>query len=81
MVKRTNNYQGILNIIVGELQFISCQGYLNNPSANESSFTVDGWFKTGDILRRDQDGYFYIVDRKKEMIKYKVCDAQITPLI
>jgi len=47
------------------------KGYLNNPSANESSFTVDGWFKTGDILRRDQDGYFYIVDRKKEMIKYK----------
>ena len=75
MVKRTNNYQGILNITAGQLRFISCQGYLNNPSANESSFTVDGWFKTGDILRRDQDGYFYIVDRKKEMIKYKVCDA------
>ena len=75
VVKRTNNYQGILNITAGQLRFISCQGYLNNPSANESSFTVDGWFKTGDILRRDQDGYFYIVDRKKEMIKYKVCDA------
>ena len=48
------------------------QGYLNNPQANASTFTKDGWFCTGDILRRDEDGYYYIMDRKKEMLKYKV---------
>ncbi|KAF7334756.1 4-coumarate--CoA ligase-like 7 [Mycena sanguinolenta] len=31
----------------------------------------DGWFKTGDILFRDKDSFFYLVDRKKELIKYK----------
>ncbi|TFK33289.1 AMP binding protein [Crucibulum laeve] len=53
------------------------KGYLNNPTANASSFSPDGWFKTGDVLRRDQDGYYYIVDRKKELIKYKA--YQVAP--
>ena len=48
-----------------------CKGYFNNPEANASTFTSDGWYKSGDILRCDEDGYFYIVDRKKEMLKYK----------
>lgn len=48
-----------------------CKGYFNNPEANQSTFTPDGWYKSGDILRCDEDGYFYIVDRKKEMLKYK----------
>ena len=41
-------------------------GYWNRPDANESSF-VDGWFRSGDIGRRDADGYFYIEDRVKDM--------------
>ncbi|KAJ2931067.1 hypothetical protein H1R20_g6045, partial [Candolleomyces eurysporus] len=45
--------------------------------ANASTFTPDGWYKSGDILRCDEDGYFYIVDRKKEMLKYK--GHQIAP--
>ncbi|KAF8998854.1 acyl-CoA synthetase [Cyathus striatus] len=60
------------------------RGYLNNPDANASTFTQDGWFKTGDILRRDDDGYYYIVDRKKEMIKYKgyqVAPAELEALL
>ncbi|KAH9006616.1 AMP binding protein [Lactarius hatsudake] len=47
------------------------KGYLNNPSATANSITTDGWFKTGDIATRDEEGYYKIVDRKKELIKYK----------
>ncbi|KAK7057531.1 4-coumarate--CoA ligase-like 7 [Favolaschia claudopus] len=47
------------------------KGYLNNPSATENSITPDRWFKTGDVAVRDKEGYYYIVDRRKELIKYK----------
>jgi acyl-CoA synthetase (AMP-forming)/AMP-acid ligase II len=42
-------------------------GYWRNPEATEKSF-VDGWFRSGDVGRWDEDGYLYIVDRKKDMI-------------
>ena len=42
-------------------------GYWNRPEANRESFTEDGWFHTGDAARVDEDGYFYIVDRWKDM--------------
>ena len=48
------------------------KGYLNNPSATADSITADGWLKTGDIAVRDGEGYYEIVDRKRELIKYKV---------
>jgi len=51
---------------------IVMKGYLNNPTATANSVTPDGWFKTGDIAVRDEEGYYKIVDRKKELIKYKV---------
>ncbi|CAE6437667.1 unnamed protein product [Rhizoctonia solani] len=47
------------------------KGYLNNPTATANSITPDGWFKTGDIAVRDSEGFFTIVDRLKELIKYK----------
>ncbi len=45
-------------------------GYWNNPQANQEAF-ADGWFRTGDLVRFDGDGYLWWVDRRKEMIKYK----------
>lgn len=41
-------------------------GYWNRPDANQSSFT-DGWLHTGDATRIDEDGFYYIVDRWKDM--------------
>ncbi len=47
------------------------QGYLNNPKATAETITDDGWLRTGDIARIDADGYMFITDRLKELIKYK----------
>ncbi|WP_296426471.1 AMP-binding protein [Yoonia sp.] len=47
------------------------QGYLNNARATAETITDDGWLRTGDIAVIDADGYMFIVDRLKELIKYK----------
>src|SRR5439155_17954103 len=44
------------------------KGYWNNPQATADAIDADGWFRTGDLARIDEDGYFFIVDRKKDMI-------------
>jgi crotonobetaine/carnitine-CoA ligase len=43
-------------------------GYYNNPEATGAAFR-DGWFRTGDLFRVDERGYFYIVGRQKDMIR------------
>lgn len=48
------------------------KGYLNDDKANEETFTSDGWMRTGDVAKYDSNsGEFFIIDRIKELIKYK----------
>jgi long-chain acyl-CoA synthetase len=44
------------------------RGYWNAPGATQTAITPEGWLRTGDIARMDQDGFFYIVDRLKDII-------------
>ena len=46
-------------------------GYLHNPDATAATIDADGWLHTGDVARADEDGYFSVIDRIKELIKYK----------
>lgn len=58
---------------IGELAVKGPQvmkGYWNNPGET-AQVLRDGWLLTGDIARVDNEGYFYITDRKKDLIKYK----------
>jgi 4-coumarate--CoA ligase len=59
-------------------------GYLNNPQATADTIDSDGWLHTGDIGHIDEDGHLYIVDRLKELIKYKgfqVAPAELEALL
>jgi long-chain acyl-CoA synthetase len=44
------------------------KGYWNKPEATAEALDADGWLKTGDIAQADEDGYFFIVDRKKDLV-------------
>jgi fatty-acyl-CoA synthase len=43
-------------------------GYWQNPQATRDAFLEDGWIRTGDLATMDDEGFFYIVDRLKDMI-------------
>lgn len=58
------------------------KGYWQRP--DDTSIDADGWFHTGDIARQDKDGYFYIVDRVKDMINasgYKVLPREVEEVL
>ena len=44
------------------------KGYLGRPDATSAAITGEGWFRSGDMAKVDEDGYFFIVDRKKDLI-------------
>ncbi len=59
------------------------KGYLNRPDATRESI-VDGWFRSGDVARMDEEGYFYIVDRLKDFINasgFKVWPREVEEVI
>jgi acyl-CoA synthetase (AMP-forming)/AMP-acid ligase II len=59
---------------IGELWFRGpnvMRGYLHRAEATAATVTGDGWCRTGDIATIDQDGFLHIIDRLKELIKYK----------
>jgi len=53
------------------------RGYWNDPEATARTIDREGWLHTGDVGHGDADGYFYVVDRVKELIKYK--GMQVAP--
>ncbi len=60
------NSEGIGEVLIkGEMVF---KGYYNNPTATKEAFTEDGWFRSGDLGKIDQDGHLFIVGRKKDVI-------------
>ncbi|WPG98840.1 acetyl-CoA synthetase-like protein, protein [Acrodontium crateriforme] len=54
-----------------------CMGYFNNEQATKDSISEDGWLKTGDVAVVNKEGFFWIVDRKKELIKVNA--LQVAP--
>jgi acyl-CoA synthetase (AMP-forming)/AMP-acid ligase II len=60
------------------------RGYLDDPEATADTVDADGWLHTGDVGRADDDGYVVLVDRVKELIKYKgyqVAPAELEALL
>lgn len=64
-----DNFKDVAEGAVGEFLLKGpsvTPGYWKNPEATEAAIT-DGWFSTGDLVRKDEEGFIYVVDRKKNM--------------
>lgn len=53
------------------------KGYIGNEAATKETVDTDGWLHSGDVGYYDEDGFFFITDRKKELIKFK--GLQVSP--
>jgi long-chain acyl-CoA synthetase len=59
-------------------------GYRERPDETARTITSDGWLRTGDIVRMDEEGYFYVVDRLKDVINvsgYKVVPREVEEIL
>ena len=59
-------------------------GYIDDPDKTAECLSESGWLRTGDVAHYDEDGYFYITDRLKELIKvrgYQVAPAELEALL
>jgi len=66
-----NDWQTVPDGEIGEIAIRGhnvMKGYWNRPEATAEVMSAGGWFRTGDMARVDEDGYYYIVDRKKDLI-------------
>lgn len=67
----------VFDVVAGNLFLLSdtgnvvVAGYFSNAEATASTLDSEGWLKTGDICYIDDDGFIFVVDRLKELIKYK----------
>ena len=72
---------------VGELLVrgpLVMKGYYRNPQATSEALSPEGWLRTGDVARKDADGYLFIIDRKKDLIitaGYNVYPAELEQVI
>lgn len=55
-------------------------GYFSNAEATSSTLDSEGWLRTGDLCYIDDDGFIFVVDRLKELIKYKGYQVNEVPL-
>src|SRR4029077_14241115 len=61
-----------LDAVTGELWLRGpgvMMGYFNSPDETAAALTEDAWLKTGDVVRVDADGFYFHLDRKKDVIK------------
>jgi long-chain acyl-CoA synthetase len=60
------------------------QGYWNRPAETAEALTPDGWLRTGDLARMEADGFFQVIERKKEMIiagKYNIYPRDVEEVL
>ena len=58
-------------ILIRMIWRIHCTGYVGDPEATSTTLDPDGWLRTGDLCYIDEEGFLFVVDRLKELIKYK----------
>lgn len=81
------NFKGVAPNETGEILFRGpnvMRGYFNNIKATKETLTEDGWLRTGDIGYCDENGFLYVVERLKELIKvnaFQVAPAELESIL